>query len=140
MLSGRLPETAPGYFLPASGTAPNAPRVDKTRFSADVQYGLGTLVARGEIVFGADADRPVFGYFGEARWSIAPRVQGVAAVKRWDYRVRPESFHVAAIGVDFVASPGLIVRALFERERSDGPVAGDPVFDHRITVQTRIRL
>jgi len=140
MLSGRLPETTPAFFLPASGVVPAAPRIDKTRFSADVQYGLGTLVARGEIVFGADAERPVFGYFGEARWSIAPRMQAVAAVKRWDYRVRPESFHVAAMGIDFVASPGIIVRALFERERSDGPRAGTPDFDHRLTVQTRVRL
>jgi len=140
MLSGRLPETTPVTFLPVSGIAPGTPRIDKTRFSADVQYAVGQLVARGEIVFGADVDRPVFGYFGEARWNVAPRVQGVAGVKRWDYRVRPESSHVAAVGVDFVASPGLIVRALFERERSDGPVAGDPVFDHRLTVQTRIRL
>lgn len=140
MLTGRLPQTSPSFLLPPSGTVPAATTtVRKTRFSADVQYGVGNVTARGELVFGADEELPVFGYFGDGRLAVAPNASAVVVVKRWDYPTRPESTHVAGIGFDLAVGRGFVVRTLLERERNDGPSGTGPVFDRRLTVQTQVR-
>ncbi len=140
MLTGRLPETTPSTLLPPSGTSPSGmPTVRKTRFSAEVQYGVANVTARGELVFGADDHRPVFGYFGDGRLAVSPTAQAVVVVKRWDYAQRPESTHVGGIGFDLAVGRGLVVRTLVERETNNGPGGGARIIDRRLTVQTQIR-
>jgi len=140
MLTGRLPDTTPASLLPPSGTTSiGISTVRKTRFSADVQYGVANVTARGELVFGADDHQPVFGYFGDGRLAFSPTAQAVVVVKRWDYAERPESTHVAGFGVDLAVGRGLVVRTLIERETNNGPAGGSRLIDRRLTVQTQVR-
>ncbi len=139
LLSGRAPVTEANSQLPASGTSSELRFVDKTRFAADASYALEKLIARGEIVFGADDQNSVYGYFGEATYPVASRLTAVGAIRRWNF---PEKAHTAttlSAGVHYELGLGLTLRTLLEYERDTpgGAAARTAFTDTRIVLQTR---
>jgi hypothetical protein len=140
LLTGRGPVTAFNTQLPASGTSAARQFIDKTRMSADVIYQLEKLQARGEIVFGADDQNPVWGYFAEGNYAITGRVTGVSMLRSWKFADKPQSATVLGIGGNYQFSKEITVRALFEYERDTPSAAagGRPTTSQRFSLQTRL--
>ncbi len=119
MLTGRLPDNGPFAQNYLSGSTEVGPTVVKSRFAADAQYFVGKYAARGEVVFGADEDAPVWGFYVDGRMGISAREGLYAAVKRWDYRNQPLSKFESALGYERTAGRHLTFRALFILSRVD---------------------
>jgi hypothetical protein len=137
LLTGKGPVTNFDTELPASGTSGAREFVRMTRFAGDGQYFLGPWTARGEIVFGANDENPVWGYFAEGDYRVLPNVELVAYIKRWDFPIKPQQTSSLGFGANFTVARGLIVRALYEFER-DVPIGNDPFATRRFTIQTRL--
>lgn len=140
VLTGRTPVTEFSTELPPSGTSRARQFIDKTRMGADVTYALEKLRARGEFVFGADDQNPVWGYFGEASYPMVRRVTGVAFTKSWKFGEKPQSATELGLGINYDFGLGLTLRALYEYER-DVPsksAGGRPTVEKRFTLQTRL--
>jgi hypothetical protein len=137
MLAGQGPVTSFETELPASGTSGARNFVRMTRFAGDGQYFLGPWTARGEIVFGANEESPVWGYFVEGDYRVLPSVELVTYIKRWDFPVKPQQISSLGFGANFTVARGLILRALYEFER-DVPIGNDPFVTRRFTIQTRL--
>jgi hypothetical protein len=140
LLSGKLPVTAYNTELPASGASGERQFVDKTRFAADASYYLSKLTARGELHFGADSQRQVWGYFAEGRYGFDEGKTAVATIRRWNFGQRPQGVSLYGAGVNFELENGLIIRTLYEYERAKPSAMSSAVVDRRFTVQTRIRI
>jgi hypothetical protein len=136
-MSGRGPVTSFGTELPPSGQSRAREYVDRTRFAADGVYLRGRILARGELVFGADDQEQVWGYFGEINYRYRDRLTLVGFTRRWNFPEKPERVHTFAAGVNYDLGRGFIVRSLFEYER-DVPSASalTPVTTRRFTIQT----
>lgn len=119
MLTGRLPDNGPFSNAHLSGTTEMGPTVVKSRFAADAQYFVGKYAARGEVVFGADEEAPVWGFYMDGRMGISAREGIYAAVKRWDYRDQPLSKFESAIGYERTAGKHLTFRAISILSRVD---------------------
>ncbi|MBC8103055.1 MAG: hypothetical protein H7Z41_10765 [Cytophagales bacterium] len=137
LLSGQGPVTDIGTELPASGTSGARDFVRITRFAGDGQYFLGPWTARGEIVFGANDEDPVWGYFAEGDYRVLPRLELVTYIKRWDFPVKPQQLSAIGFGANVTVGQGVVFRVLYEYER-DVPLGSDPFVTRRFTVQTRL--
>jgi hypothetical protein len=137
LLTGKGPVTTFETELPASGTSGARDFVDMTRFAGDGQYFLGPWTARGEIVFGANEENPVWGYFAEGDYRVLPSLELVAYTKRWNFPDKPQQANSLGFGANFTVAKGLILRALYEYER-DVPIGSDPFATRRFTIQTRL--
>ena len=137
LLTGKGPVTNFETELPASGTSGAREFVNMTRFAGDGQYFLGPWTARGEVVFGANDQNPVWGYFAEGDYRVLPRLELVTYLKRWDFPVKPQQTSSLGFGVNLTMGKGLILRALYEYER-DVPLSNNPFATRRFTVQTRL--
>jgi len=119
MLTGRLPDNGPFAKRYLSGNTDLGPTIVKSRFAADAQYFVGKYAARGEVVFGADEDAPVWGFYMDGRMGISAHEGIYAAVKRWDYRNQPLSKFESAVGYERTAGRHLTLRALCILSRID---------------------
>ena len=119
MLTGRLPDNGPFTQNFLSGSTQESLTIVKSRFAADAQYFVGKYAARGEVVFGADEDAPVWGFYVDGRMGISAHEGLYAAVKRWDYRNQPLSKFESAIGYERTAGRHLTFRALIILSRVD---------------------
>lgn len=140
LLTGRGPVTTFDTQLPASGISSARDFIDKTRMAADAIYRLEKLEARGEVVFGADGQNPVWGYFGEANLAVARKTTAVGMLKSWKFGDKPQSATALGLGANYELSKGLTLRALYEYER-DVPsktAGGKPTIEQRFTLQTRL--
>lgn len=137
LLTGKGPVTTFRTELPASGTSGAREFVPMTRFAGDGQYFLGPWTARGEIIFGADDQNSVWGYFAEGDYRVLPSLELVVYTKRWDFPVKPQQASSLGFGANFTVAKGLILRALYEYER-DVPIGSDPFTTRRFTIQTRL--
>lgn len=140
VLTGRTPVTDFSSQLPASGTSNVRQFVDKTRMAADIVYSLEKLRARGEFIFGADDQDPVWGYFGEVSYPAVKRVTAIALTKSWKFGKEPQSATELGFGLNYDFGVGLTLRALYEYER-DVPsqsAGGRPTVEKRFTLQTRL--
>lgn len=136
-MSGRGPVTSFGTELPPSGQSRALNYIDRTRFAADGVYQRGPILARGELVFGADDQEQVWGYFAEVNYKHRDRLTLVGFTRRWNFPTKPERIHTFAIGANYDLGRGFIVRSLFEYERDVPSVSGlTPVTTRRFTVQT----
>lgn len=139
LLSGKLPVTAYNTELPASGVSTAEEFVDKTRFAADASYYLSKLTVRGELQFGADDQRQVWGYFGEGRYDFANGKTAIATVRRWNFGHKPQGVTLLGAGVNFELKNGLTIRTLYEYERAKPSATSSSIVDRRFTIQTRVR-
>ncbi|WP_309685974.1 hypothetical protein [Armatimonas sp.] len=140
ILTGRGPLTTFDTQLPASGTSSARQFIDKTRMAADVIYKLEKLQARGEIVFGADGQNPVWGYFGEGNLAIARHITAVGLIRSWKFGDKPQSATALGAGANYQFNRGITLRALYEYER-DVPskaAGGKATIEQRFTLQTRL--
>lgn len=140
LLTGRGPVTTFGTQLPASGTSSARTFVDKTRVAGDAIYRLEKLTARGEVVFGADDQDPVWGYFGEGNLAVSGRVTAVGLMRSWKFGDKPQSSTALGMGANYQLGRGITLRALYEYER-DVPskaAGGKPTIEQRFTLQTRL--
>jgi hypothetical protein len=139
LLTGRMPVTTFDTELPPSGTSGARDFVDKTRFAVDGQFGYGRWLGRGELIFGADAEDEVFGYFVEANYELADRVTLVGYSKRWDFPDKPQRFTSMGLGVNYQFGRGFVARGLFEYQR-EVPLSeqGNPFVTKRFTIQTQL--
>jgi len=139
LLTGRGPVTGIDTQLPASGTSTVRRFVDKTRFAGDGQYAFGNVGLRGEVVFGADGDDPVWGYFAEGNYQIRPRLTLVAVRRLWNFAEKPQSASSTGLGLNFEVGNGLTLRTLYEFERDVPLPAGTASrVAKRLTLQTRL--
>ena len=114
--------------------------VDKTRMSADAIYRLEKLEARGEIVFGADGQNPVWGYFGEGNLAVTGRITAVGLLRSWKFGDKPQSATALGLGANYQVHMDVTIRALYEYER-DVPsraAGGKATVEKRFTLQTRL--
>ena len=139
MLSGKLPVTAYNTELPASGTSDAKAFVEKTRFAADASYYLQKLTTRGEVHFGADDQKQVYGYFGEGRYAFSNGKTAIATIKRWNFGQKPQGVSTYGGGINFDLKSGLTLRTLFEYERARPSASAPAQISRRFTVQTRVR-
>ncbi|MGC4042297.1 MAG: hypothetical protein QM758_00645 [Armatimonas sp.] len=139
LLSGKLPVTAYNTELPASGASSAKDFVDKTRFAADASYYLKKLTMRGELQFGADDQRQVWGYFGEGRYGFDEGKSAIAMIRRWNFGQKPQGVSIYGAGVNFELKNGLTIRTLYEYERAKPSATSSAVVDRRFTIQTRVR-
>jgi hypothetical protein len=138
ILSGRGPVTDFATTLAPSGVSTAREFIDKTRFAADGNYKLAKLSARGELIFGADDQDPVWGYFGESSYPVIRRITATAMLKHWTFGQKPQAFTVIGVGLNIKLGSELILRTLYEYERdvrSRGGAA--PSIDQRLSLQTR---
>jgi hypothetical protein len=139
LLTGTLPVTTFQTELPPSGFVGARDYVHKSRFAGDGEYYLGKLTARGELIFGADDQNAVYGFFGEAEYRFRTRTEAVFYNKIWNFPVRPQELSATGAGLNYDLGGGLTLRGLFEYERDVPPTAGiSPTIVHRITLQTRL--
>ena len=138
-MTGTLPVTNFAYELPPSGFAGTENYVQKSRFAGDGEYFLGKLIARGEVIFGADNQDSVYGYFGETDYQFRKRTQAVAYLKTWDFPVKPQQKSELGAGINYDLGGGILLRSLYEFERDTPQTAGiNPTVIRRITLQTRL--
>ncbi len=140
LMTGKLPVTAYNTELPASGASNATQFIDKTRFAADGSYYLKKLTARGELHFGADDQKPVWGYFAEGRYGFDDSKSAVATIRRWNFGKKPQGVSIYGAGVNFELKNGLTLRTLYEYERAKPSATSPAVVDRRFTIQTRIRI
>ena len=140
LLTGRGPVTTFDTQLPASGTSSARQFIDKTRMAADAVYQLEKFLARGEVVFGADDQNPVWGYFGEANLAVTGRITAVGLLRSWKFGDKPQSATALGFGANYTLHKEVTLRALYEYER-DVPsrsAGGRPAVEQRFTLQTRL--
>jgi hypothetical protein len=136
-LSGRGPVTTFATELPPSGQSRALRYVDRTRFAVDGVYLRGSLLARGELVFGADDQDPVWGYFAEGNYRTTSRLTVVGFTRRWNFPQKPERIQTLAAGANYDLGKGFILRSLFEYERQvPSEPTLTPITIRRFTVQT----
>lgn len=139
LLTGNGPMTNFDTELSPSGFASASATVKKTRFAADGQYFFRGITARGEVVFGADDQQSVWGYFVEGDVPIRGRLSAVAFSRLWTFPTKPEKTNTLGAGFNFAIANGIVLRSLFEYERNVPDNAGtSPVVIRRLTLQTRL--
>ena len=139
LLTGTLPVTNFAYDLPPSGLVQTGNYVHKSRFAGDGEYFLGRIVARGEVIFGADDQDAVYGYFGEVNYQFRKRVQAVGYLKTWNFPVKPQQKSELGAGLNYDLGGGILLRGLYEFERDTPQIAGvNATVVRRITLQTRL--
>lgn len=142
LLSGRLPVTGFSTELPPSGFSGSRGAqqyIKKTRFAGDAIYEVGRFTGRGEIVFGADDQEPVWGYFAEGNYQVATRLSLVGFGRRWNFPQKPERAVTFGGGVNYNLGNDLMIRSLFEYEEQipeDASLRRSII--RRFTVQTRL--
>lgn len=119
MLAGRLPDVSPMDISRLSGGVKRGTTVVKSRFAADVQYFVGKYAARGEVIFGADEELPVWGFYIDGRIGISSREGLFVGLKRWDYRTQPLSSFQSAAGYERTVGPYQTLRAMITLGRID---------------------
>lgn len=146
LLQGRLPITditVQNPFaveLPPSGRvrADRGGFVSKSRLGGDASYGYKRVVARGEVVAGADADQRVLGYYAEGNYSVSPRLSAVAARSLFVYPQGNSTASQEAAGLTYASSANLTFRALYQYLR-DVPRDSSASIRHRLTFQILLR-
>lgn len=146
LLQGRLPITditAQNPFaveLPPSGRvrADRGGFVSKSRLGGDASYGFKRVVARGEVVVGADGDQRILGYYVEGNYSASKRVSMVAAHSLFVYPRGSSTASQEAAGLTYAVSENLTCRALYQYLR-DVPRDGSAGIRHRLTFQILLR-
>lgn len=146
LLQGRLPITditAQNPFaveLPPSGRvrADRGGFVSKSRLGGDASYGFKRVVARGEVVVGADGDQRILGYYVEGNYSASKRVSVVAARSLFVYPRGSSTASQEAAGLTYAVSENLTCRALYQYLR-DVPRDGSAGIRHRLTFQILLR-
>ncbi len=147
LLQGRLPitdlttENPFAVELPPSGRvrADRGGFVSKSRLGGDASYGFKRVVARGEVVAGADGDRRVLGYYVEGNYSLTGRLSTVAARSLFVYPQGGNSTSSQeAAGLTYAPSANLTFRALYQYLR-DVPPGSSAGIRHRLTFQFLLR-
>ena len=146
LLQGRLPITdltVQNPFaveLPPSGRvrADRGGFVSKSRLGGDASYGFKRIVARGEVVAGADADQRVLGYYAEGNYRFTGRLSAVGARSLFVYPQGNSTASQEAAGLTYASSANLTFRALYQYLR-DVPVGGGASIRHRLTFQVLLR-
>ena len=146
LLQGRLPITdltADNPFaveLPPSGRvrADRGGFVSKSRLAGDASYGFHRVVARGEVVTGADADQRILGYYAEGNYSFTKRLSAVAARSLFVYPTGNSSASQEALGLTYASSANLTFRTLYQYLR-DVPANSSAGIRHRLTFQVLLR-
>ena len=146
LLQGRLPITditAQNPFaveLPPSGRirADRGGFVSKSRLGGDASYGFKRVVARGEVVAGADADQRVLGYYIEGNYSFTERLSVVAARSLFVYPQGDSTASQEAVGLTYTPSANLTFRTLYQYLR-DVPRDSSAGIRHRLTFQILLR-
>ncbi|MGI4790705.1 MAG: hypothetical protein ACRYFS_17890 [Janthinobacterium lividum] len=146
LLQGRLPITditADDPFaveLPPSGRvhADRGGYVSKSRLGGDASYGYRRVVARGEVVAGADNDQRVLGYYAEGNYSFTERMSVVAARSLFVYPEGNSTASQEAVGLTYAPSANLTFRTLYQYLR-DVPRDSSAGIRHRLTFQVLLR-
>jgi hypothetical protein len=146
LLQGRLPITdittanPLAVELPPSGRvhADRGGFVSKSRIGGDASYGFRRIVARGEVVAGADGDQRILGYYAEGNYNFTERLSVVAARSLFVYPQGNSTASQEAVGLTYAASANLTFRTLYQYLR-DVPVGGSAGIDHRLTFQVLLR-
>ena len=147
LLSGKLPRTDANTLLLPSGTVGNPPTIKTTRFAADGQLFVYPWTVRGELVFGGDENKPVYGYFAEGNYRLRRDLSAVVYSRQWNFPDKPSAATAVGIGGEY--SPPLLrkdsrfllaLRLLAEFEQNV-PVSGnkDKKVYRRLTLQTFLR-
>jgi hypothetical protein len=139
LLNGYAPRTGFNTELPPSGYASGGSYVKKSRFAADGTWMFKAFTGRGEIMFGSDDDKPVWGYFAEGNWRIRGPLNLLTFVKRWNFPNKPESAGSIGGGADVVFAHNFSARLLYEYERDVPFPAGSATqTTRRLTLQGRV--
>ena len=146
LLQGRLPITdiTPAnpfaVELPPSGRvhADRGGFVSKSRLGGDASYGFRRVVARGEVVAGADGDQRVLGYYAEGNYDFTKRLSAVAARSLFVYPTGDSSASQEALGLTYASSANLTFRTLYQYLR-DVPENSSAGIRHRLTFQVLLR-
>ena len=146
LLQGRLPitdltTTNPfAVELPPSGRvrADRGGFVSKSRIAGDASYGYRRIVARGEVVIGADNDQRILGYYAEGNYRFTERVEAVAARSLFVYPQGNSTASQEDLGLTYAPSANLTFRALYQYLR-DVPRDSGASIRHRLTLQVLLR-
>ena len=146
LLQGRLPITditTQNPFaveLPPSGRvrADRGGFISKSRLAGDASYGFRRVVARGEVVAGADGSQRVLGCYVEGNYSASKRLSVVAANSLFVYPEGNSTASQAAAGLTYAVSENLTFRALYQYLR-DVPRDSGAGIRHRLTFQVLLR-
>ena len=146
LLQGRLPvtdlttDTPFAVELPPSGRvrADRGGFVSKSRLAGDASYGFHRIVARGEVVTGADSDQRVLGYYAEGNYDFTKRLSVVAARSLFVYPAENSSASQEALGLTYASSANLTFRTLYQYLR-DVPAGSSAGIRHRLTFQVLLR-
>ena len=146
LLQGRLPITditTDNPFaveLPPSGRvhADRGGYVSKSRLGGDASYGFRRIVARGEVVAGADNDQRVLGYYAEGNYSFTERMSVVAARSLFVYPEGNSTASQEAVGLTYAPSANLTFRTLYQYLR-DVPRDSGASIRHQLTFQVLLR-
>ena len=146
LLQGRLPITditTQNPFaveLPPSGRvrADRGGFVSKSRLGVDASYGFKRVVARGEVVAGADGSQRILGYYVEGNYSASKRVSVVAAQSLFVYPQGNSTASQEAAGLTYAVSENLTFRTLYQYLR-DVPRDSGASIRHRLTFQILLR-
>ena len=146
LLQGRLPitdltpENPFAVELPPSGRvhADRGGFVSKSRIGGDASYGFRRVVARGEVVAGADGDQRVLGYYAEGNYSFTERMSVVAARSLFVYPRGNSTASQEALGLTYAPSANLTFRTLYQYLR-DVPRDSSASVRHRLTFQVLLR-
>jgi len=139
ILSGRGPVTNFQTELPPSGFSGARQFKDITRFAGDGQYHFRAVTARGEVVFGADDQKALWGYFGEGEYRFLPSTSVIIYNRTWNFPVHPQQYASSGLGIRYAWRPSVLLNALYEYERDAPlPTGTPPIVIRRFTVQTRL--
>jgi hypothetical protein len=146
LLQGRLPITditTDNPFaveLPPSGRvhADRGGFVSKSRLAGDASYGFRRIVARGEVVAGADNDQRILGYYAEGNYSFTERMSVVAARSLFIYPEGNSTASQEAVGLTYAPTANLTFRTLYQYLR-DVPRDSSASIRHRLTFQVLLR-
>ena len=110
----------------------------KAGLAGDASYGFRRIVARGEVVAGADNDQRVLGYYAEGNYSFTERMSAVAARSLFVYPEGNSTASQEALGLTYAPSANLTFRALYQYLR-DVPRDSGASIRHRLTFQVLLR-
>ena len=145
LLAGRLPITDINKDHPFSDDLPPSSQpaddrgyIQKTRIGGDATLQYSNIVARGEVVTGADGDQKVLGYFLQGEYHTSDRLTGVLARSFYQYPSGDSTYSRNSIGVVYLIDPKATLRAVYE-VLSDTPSNQPSAERKRFTVQILLR-
>ena|GEM_PF-1436705 len=145
LLSGRLPITDINEEHPFTDDLPPSGRpvddrgyIQKTRIAGDATMQYSNIIARGEVVTGADGDQKVLGYFLQGEYHTSTRLTAVLARSFYQYPLGDSKYSRNAMGLVYSIDPKATVRAVYEF-LSDKPSDEPNERRERFTVQLLLR-